>query len=166
MITSQAILAHGPSRLNEAKDCGADAIMKTTEIVLTTVAVGFMGCAHVTPQATSTSFSPEAMDVVGPAKGESTQTKALCLIPLSNDEVSVIAATEAALLSVNAEALINSAVDDERGIGVLGLWCWQTIRVSGTAVRFKSRAGSGPARKGDPTSDLMIEGMKKRAIRQ
>ena len=35
------------------------------------VCAGLAGCAHVTPQAASMNFSPEGMEIVGPAKGES-----------------------------------------------------------------------------------------------
>ena len=52
----------------------------------------------------------------------------------------MIAATENAVRSVGADAIVNPAVDDERGIGFLGLWCWQKIKVYGTAVRFKRNA--------------------------
>lgn len=140
--------------------------MNMSRLAVVAVTIALSGCAHVTPQATSTSFSPEAMEIVGPAKGESSQTKALCLIPMNNDAASVITATEAALLSVNAEALINTSVDEESGIGILGLWCWQTIRVHGTAVRFKPQALAARTRKTDPLEDQTIEGMKKRVMRR
>lgn len=94
------------------------------------------GCAVVTPHPTSMTLSPQAMEIVGPATGESSSTRVLCVLPV-NGNASLIAATENALKSVAAEALVNPMVDDERGFGLLGLWCWQKIRVSGTAIRFK-----------------------------
>lgn len=94
------------------------------------------GCALVTPHPTSMTLTPQAMEIVGPAKGESTSTRLLCVLPLSGS-ASLIAATENALNAAAAEAIVNPVVDDERGFGLLGLWCWQTIKVYGTAVRFK-----------------------------
>ena len=93
------------------------------------------GCAHVQPGVSSMNFTPEAMQIVGPAKGESTETYFLCLIPFDFQPASVVDATNRAIKSVRADALINTVVDDERGFALLA--CWQTIRVSGTAVKFK-----------------------------
>jgi hypothetical protein len=86
-------------------------------------------------------LTPQAMEIVGPATGESSSTRLLCFIPV-NGNASLITATENALKSVAAEAIVNPAVDDERGLGLLGLWCWQKIRVSGTAVRFKRNSAT------------------------
>lgn len=129
-------------------------------LFIVVVITGMSGCSHVTPGVSSTSFSSDAMEVVGPAKGESTDTQILCLIPWG-DSASVVSATEAAIESVKANALINTVVDDERGIGFLGLWCWQTIRVYGTAVKFKSQVISKRGRDVDNQSDGMIKNMEK-----
>ena len=99
------------------------------------------GCAMVTPHPTSMTLSPQAMEIVGTATGESTGTRLLCVLPV-NGNASLITATENALRSVAAEALVNPMVDDERGFGLLGLWCWQKIRVSGTAIRFKRNSAA------------------------
>jgi hypothetical protein len=103
-------------------------------------------CAHSVPHVSSMNFSSADMWIMGPATGESTRDFILCAIPQDSTGASVAEATRNAVATVNADALINTVVDDERGIGFLGLWCWQTIRVSGTAVRFKSNAWEGGAR--------------------
>lgn len=95
------------------------------------------GCAFVTPHPTPMTLTPQAMEIVGTARGESSNYRLLCVIPVSSSNASLAAATERAVNSVSAEAIVNPMVDDERGFGLLGLWCWQKIRVYGTAVRFK-----------------------------
>jgi hypothetical protein len=95
------------------------------------------GCAVVTPRPTSMIFSPQGMEVVGRVSGESRNTRLLCVIPVSGEPASLQAATENAVKPVRADTIINPSVDDERGIGFLGLWCWQKITVSGIAIRFK-----------------------------
>ncbi len=94
------------------------------------------GCSATTPHISSMTFAPGAMEVVGPASGESTSDRFLCAINFG-DAASVVAATANAVKKARADALINTVVDDERGTGFL--YCWQTIRVSGTAVRFSPR---------------------------
>lgn len=104
------------------------------------------GCAFVTPHPTSMTLTPQAMEIVGPVKGESTNVRLLCVVPVSGRNASLVSATENALKAASAEAIVNPVVDDERGFGLLGLWCWQKIRVYGTGVRFKrNMAGSAPA---------------------
>ncbi len=115
------------------------------------------GCAIVTPHPTSMTLTPQAMEIVGPARGESSSTRLLCVIPLSGS-ASLITATENALNASAAEAIVNPMVDDERGLGLLGLWCWQKIKVYGTAIRFKrntpaqSPAAAGRSDKAQPKS--------------
>jgi hypothetical protein len=94
------------------------------------------GCAIVTPHPTSMTLTPQAMEIVGPVKGESSSTRLLCVIPV-NGSASLISATQNALNAAAAEAIVNPMVDDERGFGLLGLWCWQKIKVYGTGIRFK-----------------------------
>ncbi len=104
------------------------------------------GCAFVTPHPTSMTLTPQAMEIVGPVKGESTNVRLLCVVPVSGENASLASATEKALRASSAEAIVNPMVDDERGFGLLGLWCWQTIKVYGTGVRFKrNMTGSSPA---------------------
>ena len=105
--------------------------------ILSLPVVLLLGCAHVIPQATSMNFSPESMVVVGPAMGESSETYLLSMIPSGGRHPSIVLATERAIKSVEADALVNTIVDNELGFGFLGLWSWQTIRVYGTAVRYR-----------------------------
>ncbi len=106
------------------------------KIILSLTACSLGGCALVTPHPTGMTLSPQAMEIVGPATGESTSTRLLCVLPV-NGNASLGAATENALKDAAAEAIVNPQVDDERGFGPLGLWCWQKIKVYGTAIRFK-----------------------------
>lgn len=92
-------------------------------------------------------LTPQAMEIVGPVKGESSSTRLLCVLPVSGN-ASLAAATEKALDSAAAEAIVNPQVDDERGFGLLGLWCWQKISVYGTGIRFKRNAPAGQAAAG------------------
>ena len=110
------------------------------------------GCAMVTPHPTGMTLTPQAMEIVGPVTGESTSTRLLCVLPV-NGNASLIAATENALKSAAAEALVNPQVDDERGLGLLGLWCWQKIKVYGTAVRFKRNIPAQSAAAAEKRSD-------------
>lgn len=89
-------------------------------------------CAHSVPRVSSMNFSSADMTVVGQATGESTRETILCIIPQDSTGPSVAEATRNAVATVNADALINTAVDDER--------------VTGIAVRFKERAWEGGAR--------------------
>jgi len=106
------------------------------KIILTLAGCSLGGCAMVTPHPTAMTLTPQAMEIVGPVTGESTSTRLLCVLPV-NGNASLIAATGKALEKAAAEAIVNPQVDDERGFGLLGLWCWQKIKVYGTAVRFK-----------------------------
>ena len=103
------------------------------------------GCASVTPYPTSMTLIPQAMEIMGPAKGESRNTRLFCVIPMSGANASLITATENAVKYAGADAIVNPVVDDERGIGFLGLWCWQKIKVYGMAVRFKRNGTTPPA---------------------
>jgi hypothetical protein len=102
------------------------------------------GCAMSVPHPTGMTLSPSAMEIVGPAKGESKSTRAFCFVPL-DETASLAAATQSALESESADAIVNPMVDDERGIGFLGLWCWQKIKIYGTAVRFKQSGAAQTA---------------------
>lgn len=122
--------------------------MKTRSLLplLAALALAAAGCVHVKPSITTISYNPEGMEIVGPATGEASHASALFgLIPVSR-EASVVTATERAVKSVGADALINTVMDVECGTA-LGIFNWQTIRVHGTAVRYKFKAlsPSGPA---------------------
>jgi hypothetical protein len=114
--------------------------MKTRSTLMTLAALALLaaGCVHVRPQATSIDYDSDSMEIVGRATGEASRANALFgLIPVSSP-ASVAVAVDRAVKSVNADALINTVVDDECGT-VLGFFNWQTIRVHGTAVKFKFR---------------------------
>ena len=128
--------------------------MKKTILALT--ACSLCGCALVTPHPTSMTLSPQAMEIFGPATGESTSTRLLCVLPV-NGNASLIAATENALKAAAAEAIVNPMVDDERGFGLLGLWCWQKIKVYGTAIRFKRNTPAQSAAVSERRGDKGVE---------
>lgn len=130
------------------------------------------GCSQVTPHAARMEYVADAMDYVGQAQGESTSKRALCLVNLGEPATAAAAAKNAAK-SVKADAVVNVIIDDERGVGALGLYCWQTIRVSGTAVRFKKETGSGSysvsASSGAPAAEDAedpLQDMEKKALGQ
>jgi hypothetical protein len=110
------------------------------KILLPLLALALGGCAVATPHPTSMIFSPQGMEMLGPVRGASSSTRLLCVIPVSDGAASLDDAIQDALKPVNGDVIINPAVDDERGVGLLGLWCWQKIKVYGLAVRFKRPA--------------------------
>ena len=106
------------------------------------VATFISGCvAFVTPQVTSTSYQSESMDIVGKASGETTVVRILGIGPFRFPREgghSAKAAIEQALQKAgNADELINASVDVERGT-FLGIAFWETITVSGTAIKYKA----------------------------
>jgi hypothetical protein len=98
------------------------------------------GCATVTTsQIASTSYQPDAMDIVGKTTGESTAYWVLGIPISSGADHSSGAAIDQALLKVagGANALINASVDVQRDSFFMYLVNRETIRVYGTAVKFK-----------------------------
>jgi len=100
------------------------------------------GCTHVTPVISSMNYSPESMEVLGRGHGESKRGYFLCAIPLStsvnisNDNYSITMAVDDAVRSKNGDALINTFAEHETG-WIWPFWCWKSVRVSGTVVKFK-----------------------------
>jgi uncharacterized protein YbjQ (UPF0145 family) len=138
--------------------------------------MGGAGCSSVTPHVAKMEFVPDAMEFVAQAQGESTSKRALCMIDMGSP-ASAAAAAKNAAKSVKADAMVNVIVDDERGVGALGLYCWQTIRVSGMAVRFTKNSGSssasatpGPGSAASPAAgeeaDDPLKDMEKKALGQ
>lgn len=102
------------------------------------------GCAtHVTPHFSSMNFDPESMEVVGPAEGKSHQGYPLCW-GVSFENYSAIKAVQQAIKSREADALINITADAEDGIFYPLPYCWHSIRVYGTAIRFKKSSYINP----------------------
>jgi len=134
------------------------------------------GCSTVTPHVTKMEFVPDAMEFVAQAEGESSSKRALCLINMGPPATAAAAAKNAAK-SVKADAIVNVVIDDERGVGPLGLYCWQTIHVSGMAVKMTRDPGAssapGPAASapsGSPApaedADDPLKDMEKKALGQ
>lgn len=100
------------------------------------------GCTHVTPIVSSMNFSPESMEVLGRGQGESRRGYLLCAIPISvsvnisDDNYSITRAVDDAVRSKNGDALINTFAEHETG-WIWPFWCWKSVRVSGTVVKFK-----------------------------
>lgn len=115
-----------------------------TKIIIVSFAlVGGMlaGCTHVTPIVSSMNYSPEGMEVMGKGEGESRRGYFLCAIPISNsvnDNYSIINAVDDAVLSKKGDALINTVAEHETG-WIWPFWCWKSVRVSGTVVKFKGK---------------------------
>jgi hypothetical protein len=106
------------------------------------------GCYAVRPQATPLTFVPSEMTTVGHVEGVSRRNKLLCLFQPDQDTGAQIGEAEAAALAdVHGDAILNPAVNDETFYGVLFLWCTRTIRISGQAVRFKTRPEAPAAAK-------------------
>lgn len=115
--------------------------MKISFLLLTASTL-LSGCvAFVTPQVTSTSYQSESMDIVGKASGETSVLRLFGIVPFYSPREgghSAKAAIEQALQKAgNADELINASVDVERGT-FLGIAFWETITVSGTAIKYKA----------------------------
>jgi hypothetical protein len=106
-----------------------------TMMALAALSLFFAGCMYVNPHVSSMNFSPETMELLGPAMGKSSQKYFLCLIP--EGEYSLMAAMREAINFRQGDALINTCAEHETFVGPLGLWCTHAITVTGTVVKFK-----------------------------
>lgn len=99
------------------------------------------GCTHVTPAVSSMNYSPETMDYLGKGEGESRRGYFLCMIPISNtvsENYSIISAVDDAVRSKKGDALLNTVAEHEIG-WIWPFWCWKSVRVSGSVVKFKAK---------------------------
>ncbi|HTB23063.1 MAG TPA: hypothetical protein VK914_10185 [bacterium] len=118
--------------------------MKTIGL-LAIVGLFLQGCVTlVTPHVSSMNFDPNAMYVVGKASGETTAYRffGLTVAEPDGEFSSQTAITKALEEHGGGDALINTVIDVEESSFPLGWgWFgWETIRVNGTAVYFKSQA--------------------------
>lgn len=97
------------------------------------------GCAHNIPHPTNMNFDPQSMEYVGPVSAETNQGFVFCALPTAGEGQDLSKALAVALEKKGADAAINVLTESESGV-FLGLYCWQTIRISGTAIKFKPSA--------------------------
>jgi len=104
---------------------------------------GFSGCIFTgQPHYTTIDFNPEAMEVIGPAKGEAIKSYFLGIpvgffIHTDFDDDSALEAVKRARASVKADALINIVADTKVDIIFFGIYTRKTTRVEGIGVRWR-----------------------------
>lgn len=99
-------------------------------------------CVHHVPHISSMNFDANSMEYVGPVQAEGRQIHFLCAIPTAFREP-LPYALDAKAKSMGADAVINVIAETESG-ALLGVFCWQEIRLTGVAVRFKPSARHRP----------------------
>lgn len=103
-------------------------------------ALALCACAYTRPHFTSLDYSPEGMDIVGPACGSARDYYLLGMGPIGRGKIGFAnRAMEAALQSAKADALINVVADEMTDVSFLWIIYNREVRICGTAVRFRKR---------------------------
>jgi len=100
------------------------------------------GCAHYgRPHLDSTAYSPETMEIIGPAEGSVTKTYLLSF-PIDDGGAGdySLSAVKSAIYISKADALINIISDESYKFYFSWLLYEKTIHVQGIAVRFKRKS--------------------------
>jgi hypothetical protein len=113
-------------------------------VVTAFISLGATGCSSIAPRVSSMNFSPESMEILGAASGESSRGYLLCMIPMGDtagggvffSRYSLLEAVNRSVASMKADALINTIAEQETG-WAFPFWCWTAVRVQGIAVKFK-----------------------------
>ena len=143
-------------------------------LTIMAVCLATLGCTSVSPRVSSMNFSPESMEILGTGYGESSEGYLFCFIPTGesgnsggsspsrgivplvgnnpssgiaqegsvNGPYSTTTAIKRAVLSKKGDALINTTAEVENGWFIF--WCWKTVRVQGTVVKFKQAVVAAP----------------------
>lgn len=108
-------------------------------VALAMIASLFMltGCMRVlSPRPTSMSYDSSTMEILGLVSGEAGDWYVLGIPFGWESDFSSELAVRRALEKVNGHLILNPTFDTETGT-VLGFFTWHTIRVHGTAARYR-----------------------------
>ncbi|MFI5361961.1 MAG: hypothetical protein ACHQ49_08340 [Elusimicrobiota bacterium] len=103
------------------------------------------GCATQSLQVTSMAYSPDTMQVLGPARGQITQDYFFCVPFLGNDNEDPLDAIAKALKPNAADALLNPAIQTEF-LYFFPFYCRKRVTASGIAVKLNRPALPGASK--------------------
>lgn len=108
-------------------------------------ALGLSGCATQTLQVTGLPYSPESMELIGPAWGQVTQDYIMCIPFVGFNEGDSLDAISKALKPHAADALLNPLVQTENFF-FFPFFCRKTVTASGIAIKFNRPPLPGDAK--------------------
>ena len=98
-------------------------------------AIGLSGCATQSLQVTGLPYSPDAMEILGPARGQITKDYFLCIPFVGFNADDSLDAITKALKPNAADALLNPAIQTEYFF-FFPFYCRERVTATGIAVKL------------------------------